>query len=68
MSAAGAINTALFTLLDRQTITVPNNDDGLVRCLIQGVRTVEDDAVRIRSEWIVQTGLTGLRNTEWHES
>ena len=56
MSAAGAINTALFTLLDRQTITVPNNDDGLVRCLIQGVRTVEDDAVRIRSEWIVQTG------------
>jgi hypothetical protein len=57
MSAAGAINTALFSLLDRQTITVPNNDDGLVRCLIQGVRTVEDDAVRIRSEWIVQTGL-----------
>ena len=56
MTAVGAINTALFSLLDRQTITIPNNDPGLVRCVTEGVRTVENDAVRIRSEWLVQTG------------
>jgi hypothetical protein len=49
----GALNARLFSLIQGATISVVNHDRGVVLCSNEGARMIEEDAVRITSEWTV---------------
>lgn len=53
-AALGAIEQAVFTLLDAQSVTVAGHDRGVITCINRDVRNVEDDAIRSMSEYRVQ--------------
>jgi hypothetical protein len=51
----GDINTKLFALLQGVTLTpVTGHDRGVVTCIEEGIRTMDEDVIRIMSEWQIQ--------------
>ena len=55
ITALAAANTILFTLLNKTRITVTGHDGAKLTCTNEGAYSTEEDAVRIRSEWLAQS-------------